>query len=122
MPAPCEQGASRPVKTTLGLAAFILALGPFSVVQAAGDATAGARKNRMCQGCHGITGMRTVYPDYSVPRLGGQHAQYIVAALKAYQSGARSHPTMRAIAADLSEEDMLDLAAYYSGQAAPAAK
>lgn len=110
------------MKTALGLAAFILALGSFSAVQAAGDAAAGARKNRMCQGCHGITGMRTVYPDYSVPRLGGQHAQYIVAALKAYQSGARSHPTMQAIAASLSEQDMLDLAAYYSGQAAPPAK
>lgn len=110
------------MKTAIGLVALILGFGACSVVEAAGDATAGARKNRMCQGCHGIAGMRTVYPDYSVPRLGGQHAQYIVAALKAYQSGARSHPTMRAIAASLSEEDMLDLAAYYSGPAAPAAK
>ena len=110
------------MKTALGLAALLLVLGPFVPVSAGGDAAAGARKNRMCQGCHGIAGMRTVYPDYSVPRLGGQHAPYIVAALKAYQSGARSHRTMQAIAADLSEQDMQDLAAYYSGQPAPPAK
>lgn len=110
------------MKTVFGLGALFLMLGPWAAAQAAGDAAAGAGKNRMCQGCHGISGMRTVYPDYSVPRLGGQHAQYIVAALKAYQSGARRHPTMRAIAADLSEQDMLDLAAYYSGQSTPPTK
>jgi cytochrome c553 len=104
------------------LAALVLVLGHVAAAHAAGDATAGARKNRMCQGCHGIVGMRSVYPDYPVPRLGGQHAQYIVAALKAYQSGARSHLTMQAIAAGLSEQDMQDLAAYYSGQTAPPAK
>ena len=83
-------------------------------VQAAGDPKAGQLKNSMCAGCHGIPGWRTAYPDvYSVPKLGGQHADYIVAALKAYQSGERSHPSMNAIAASLSEQDMEDLAAYY---------
>jgi cytochrome c553 len=51
---------------------------------------------------------------YSVPKLDGQHAQYIVSALRAYKSGERSHPSMRAIAGTLSDQDMADLAAYYA--------
>ena len=83
---------------------------------AAGDPVAGKNKNSMCAGCHGIDGWRTVYPEvYSVPKLGGQHAAYIVKALQAYKSGARNHPTMKAIAASLTDQDMADLAAYYSG-------
>ncbi|HYP66725.1 MAG TPA: cytochrome c [Thiobacillaceae bacterium] len=81
----------------------------------AGDPVAGREKNAMCEGCHGIPGWRTAYPTpYSVPKLGGQHADYIVAALKEYKSGDRSFPTMRAIAASLSDQDMEDLAAYYA--------
>ena len=84
-------------------------------VQAAGDPKAGQLKTSMCAGCHGIPGWRTAYPTlYSVPKLGGQHAEYMVAALKAYKSGERSHPSMLAIAASLSEQDMEDLAAYYA--------
>jgi cytochrome c553 len=82
---------------------------------AAGDAAAGAKKNFQCQGCHGIPGWKTAFPEvYQVPKLGGQKAPYIVAALKAYKSGERDHQTMRAIAADLSDKDMEDLAAYYA--------
>lgn len=91
---------------------------------AEGNAAAGAQKNGMCAGCHGIPGYKTAFPEvYSVPRIGGQHAAYIVKALQAYKSGERSHPSMRAIAATLSDQDMADLAAYYaSGQAQQAAK
>lgn len=86
------------------------------VFAADGDAQAGAKKIQMCQGCHGIPGFRTAYPDvYHVPRLGGQSPAYLVAALKAYKAGDRPHPTMRGIASSLSEQDMADLAAYYSG-------
>jgi cytochrome c553 len=82
--------------------------------QAAGDPKAGQQKNSMCAGCHGIPGWRTAYPDvYSVPKLGGQHADYIIAALKGYKNGERSHPSMDAIVGSLSEQDMEDLAAYY---------
>ena len=49
-----------------------------------------------------------------MPKIGGQHAAYIVSALQAYKSGERAHPSMRAIAATLSEQDMADLAAYYA--------
>lgn len=81
-----------------------------------GDPVAGKQKTSMCEGCHGIKGWRVAYPDvYSVPKLGGQHAAYIVKALEEYKSGAREFATMRAIAASLSEQDMADLAAYYSG-------
>ena len=89
---------------------------------AEGDAAAGKSKNSMCIGCHGIPGYKTAFPDvYSVPKLGGQQAAYIVKALQAYRSGERSHPSMRAIAAGLSDKDMADLAAYYSSDAMKAA-
>ena len=83
--------------------------------QAAGDPKAGHLKNSMCAGCHGLPGWRTAYPEvYSVPKLGGQHAEYLVAALKGYQTGDRSHPSMKGIAGSLSDQDIEDLAAYYS--------
>jgi len=82
----------------------------------AGDAAAGQRKTAMCSGCHGIEGWRTAYPEvYGVPKIGGQHPAYIVKALQEYKSGERVHPSMKAIAASLSEKDMADLAAYYGG-------
>ncbi len=84
----------------------------------AGDPVAGKGKTAMCAGCHGIEGYRTAFPEvYSVPKIGGQHAAYIVKALQGYKSGTRSHPSMRAIAASLSDKDMADLAAYYASSA-----
>jgi cytochrome c553 len=81
----------------------------------AGDATRGAQRVQMCQGCHGIEGFRTAFPEvYNVPRIAGQHPQYLMAALQAYKSGARNHPSMKAIAATLSDQDIADLAAYYT--------
>ena len=96
----------------------LLALPSLAWSQAApsGDAVAGQRKTQMCAGCHGIDGWRTAYPEvYSVPKIGNQHPAYIVKALQAYKSGERQHPSMRAIAASLSDQDMADLAAYYGG-------
>ena len=76
----------------------------------------------MCAGCHGIGGYKTVFPEvYSVPKIGGQHAAYIVKALQAYKSGERAHPSMRAIAAGLSDQDMADLAAYYASDSTKSA-
>ncbi len=81
----------------------------------AGNAEHGREKTRMCEGCHGVPGFRTAYPEvYGVPRLGGQHAEYLVKALQAYKSGERTHPSMRSIAASLTDQDMADLAAYYA--------
>jgi len=80
----------------------------------AGDPAKGSQKVQMCQGCHGIEGWRTAFPEvYRVPKIAGQHQAYLVKALQAYKSGERTHPSMRAIAASLSDNDMADLAAYY---------
>jgi cytochrome c553 len=96
-----------------GVAAFMLVAS--AAVLAEGDAAAGKQKTAMCEGCHGIPGYKTAFPFvYNVPKLGGQHAGYLVKALQAYKSGERSHPTMRAIAAGLSDQDMADVAAYYA--------
>ena len=81
----------------------------------AGDAESGRLKAQTCLGCHGVPSYGNIYPSYHVPKLVGQHAPYIISALKAYQSGERSHPTMRAHASGLSETDMADIAAYFSG-------
>ena len=80
-----------------------------------GDPVKGREKTQMCEGCHGIEGWRTAFPEvYRVPRLGGQHAAYLASALKQYKSGDRNHPSMRAIASSLSDEDIANLAAYYA--------
>jgi cytochrome c553 len=108
-------------KTTHFAAAAVAALAvaaPFAAAAQgvpAGNAAAGYQKTQMCAGCHGIEGWRTAFPEvYKVPKLGGQHQAYIVKALQAYKSGERSHPSMRAVAASLSDQDMADLAAFYS--------
>lgn len=82
--------------------------------QAAGDVAAGETKADTCMGCHGIVGYTNAYPTYRVPRLGGQHAAYLEAALKAYRSGERQHSTMQAQASTMTDQDIADLAAYFS--------
>ncbi len=68
----------------------------------------------MCIGCHGIKGYQASFPEvYKVPKISGQSAKYIVAALVAYKQGDRKHPTMRGIADSLTDQDMADVAAYY---------
>jgi len=107
----------------LAAAAFLFpALAGAQGAPPAGDAAAGSQKTQMCVGCHGITGWRTAYPEvYKVPKLGGQHETYLAKALQEYRSGARSHPSMRAIATSLSDKDIADLAAYYAGAVAKTA-
>lgn len=80
-----------------------------------GDVQAAKSKISMCIGCHGIEGYKSSFPEvYHVPMIAGQNAEYIVAALQQYASGARTFPTMEAIAKSLTPQDMADLAAYYS--------
>ena len=82
-----------------------------------GDAKAGEKKAAMCIGCHGIKGYQASLPEvHKVPMISGQVADFIVASLDAYKKGERKHPTMRAIAGSLTEQDMADLAAFYAGQ------
>ena len=75
-----------------------------------GDAQRGHALTATCNGCHAIPNYKNVYPTYSVPKLHNQRPEYIVAALKAYMSGERSHGTMHAQASSMSEQDMADIA------------
>lgn len=67
-----------------------------------------------CLGCHGVVSYNNIYPTYKVPKLGNQHKDYIVSALKAYRSGERSHPTMKAHATNLSDLDIDKIGDYFS--------
>ena len=80
-----------------------------------GDAKAGQNKNAMCSGCHAIPGYQASFPEvHKVPKISGQSAKYIVSSLNAYKKGDRKHPSMRGIAETLTDQDIADLAAYYS--------
>ncbi len=79
----------------------------------AGDVTAGKQKSTPCAACHGADG-NSVNPVW--PKLAGQHPEYIFKQLKDFQTGARKNVQMSPFAATLSEEDMQDIAAYYSSQ------
>lgn len=79
----------------------------------AGDAARGEKLSQTCLGCHGAPGLRNPGPVYAIPMVGGQHPEYIIAALQAYKSKARDHGTMRAQAASLSDQDMADIAAFF---------
>jgi|HubBroStandDraft_3_1064219.scaffolds.fasta_scaffold1803095_1 cytochrome c553 len=82
---------------------------------AGGDATAGQSKSAVCAACHGPGGNAPINPEY--PKLAGQHDDYLQNALHDYQKGARKDPIMSAQAANLTPQDILDLAAYFSAQA-----
>lgn len=97
-----------------GALAFVAASPVLAQGAPKGDAKAAENKVAMCIGCHSIVGYKATFPEiYRVPMISGQNAAYIVAALNAYKKGDRKHPTMRGIAASLSDQDMADLGAYY---------
>jgi cytochrome c553 len=91
---------------------------PVAARAAPAPAPAGAKsleaKVAMCIGCHGIKGYQASFPEvYRVPMISGQSAKYIAAALNAYKSGERKHPTMRSIADSLTDQDIADISGYY---------
>src|SRR5687768_5536931 len=101
-------------------ALVLLTLAPLAALAqapAAGDAARGQALTYTCNGCHAIPNYKNVYPTYSVPKLHGQRPEYLIAALKAYKSGERSHGTMHAQAVSMSEQDMADAAAHLAGPA-----
>lgn len=102
----------------LGLALAYLASGATAMADGHDDAQYddGAVIADACLGCHGIPGYRNAYPSYRVPKLGGQHEEYLVLALAGYRDGTRAHPTMRAQAESLSDEDIRAVAQYFVGQ------
>jgi len=105
------------------LIALSLGLGVAARAQDAkpGDAGAGEKKIAMCEGCHNLPRYQASFPEiYKVPMIAGQNAKYIAAALAAYRKGERKHPTMRAIAGSLSDQDIADVAAYYAQLGGPA--
>ncbi|MEO8017630.1 MAG: c-type cytochrome [Pseudomonadota bacterium] len=101
----------------LRILGLLLLLAPLAAQAQApsGDAKRGKALAYTCNGCHAIPNYKNVYPTYSVPKLHGQRPEYLLAALKAYKSGERSHGTMHSQASSLSEQDMADVAAYLSG-------
>ena len=105
------------VRSMIALVTLAATLG-LSLNAAAQDAKAGEKKAAMCIGCHGIPDYKASFPEvYRVPMIAGQNAKYIVSALTQYKKGDRKHPTMRGIAQSLSDQDMADLAAFYSTEA-----
>ena len=106
-----------PVRSMIVLLTLLSTIG-LSLNAAAQSAPAGEKKASLCIGCHGIPGYQASFPEiYQVPMIAGQNAKYIAASLAQYKKGDRKHPTMRAIAASLSDQDMADLAAFYSTEA-----
>jgi cytochrome c553 len=92
-----------------------------AAVPAPAGGTGGAKsieaKAAMCLGCHNIPGYQASFPEvYKVPMIAGQSAGYIAAALNAYKTGDRKHPTMRGIADALTDQDIKDLSAWYAKQ------
>ncbi len=102
------------------LAGLVASLAQAQTPAPAGDAKRGHALAYTCNGCHAIPNYKNVYPTYSVPKLRGQKPEYLVAALKAYKSGERSHGTMHSQAVTMTETDMRDVAAFLAGPAAPA--
>ena len=82
----------------------------------AGDEKRGKELSYTCLGCHGIDGYKNAYPMYSVPKLEGQHAEYLAAALRGYRDGDRAHLTMHSQASTLSDQDIQDIATYFAGK------
>lgn len=78
-----------------------------------GSVDAGRTKSVTCAACHGADG-NSVTPDW--PMLAGQHATYIVRQLQAFKNGERTDVTMKPFADLLSDQDMLDVAAYFASQ------
>jgi len=89
-------------------------LSPAIALSAEGDPEAGAQKAAVCGACHGLSGHQTINPEW--PNLAGQHASYIESQLGLFKQGVRNNPVMMPNAMILSDEDMADLAAYFSGQ------
>ena len=85
----------------------------FMHTTAAETSLPGKEKSETCLGCHAIPGYSNVYPSYRVPKLAGQNADYVIAALKAYRNKDRDHETMHANASALTDQDIIDIAKYF---------
>ena len=105
------------MKPLTGLMFFGFIMIQFELAQAevVGDIEADKNKISMCVGCHGIPEYKTAFPKtYRAPKIAGQRREYIVSALKAYRSEQRRHPSMRAVAGSMTDQDIADVATFYS--------
>lgn len=103
------------MRTLLSCVLVVLGLGS---ALAAGDADKGKQKAaQVCGACHGPEGNKPSAPDQ--PVLAGQYPDYLVQALGDYKSGRRSNPIMKGFAAQLSKQDMEDLAAWFASRPTP---
>lgn len=93
----------------------VMVIGYGSIAYGAGNASAGKTKSLACTGCHGKDG-NSMVPTF--PRLAGQNAKYVSRQLSDFKSQKRADPTMQAMTAGLSEQDIEDLGAYYVSQKA----
>jgi cytochrome c553 len=106
----------RTAGVAIGLA---VALGGTALEASAdGSAERGKVLAYTCHGCHGVPNYKNAFPNYSVPKLGGQNAEYLMSALAAYAGGDRAHQTMHSQAATLSDQDRADIAAYLQSEVA----
>jgi cytochrome c553 len=101
-------------RTGLLAAALLTTLSVSSAQAVEGDPERGRTKANTCLGCHAIPSYSNAYPNYHVPKVGGQNEAYLISALLAYRSGTRSHETMQGNAASLSDQDIADIAAFFS--------
>jgi cytochrome c553 len=106
--------------TPISLAAACLVAGSAALAQPlmpltqTGDAARGETLAYTCTGCHGVDSAVNAYPNYHVPKLGGQNADYLEIALQGYRNGSRAHPTMHGQGSQLSDQDIADVAAYFA--------
>ena len=112
----------RPTPSAFGLGLIAIAslsaasLSVISSARADGSTERGKTLAYTCHGCHGIPNYKNAYPNYSVPKLGGQHAKYLATALNEYATGERAHATMYSQATTLSDQERADIAAYLQSQ------
>ena len=101
------------MKKTIIILATVLFTSFSSSIIAAGDPEAGQTKSATCMGCHGLAGNSTIA---TFPKLAGQGEAYLLKQLQNFKSGERNNAIMAGVASLLSEQDMMDIAAYYSIQ------
>ena len=99
------------MKTLLNLSVAVL-FSTLASVSFAGDAVAGKAKSMTCAGCHGANGISN---NPMWPNLAGQKQAYLASALQMYRDGRRKNAMMSAMAKNLTDADIANLAAYYSG-------
>lgn len=98
------------ITAIVGIIGFVFSLSLF----AEGDPVAGREKAFTCTGCHAAPGMRNVYPSYRVPKIAGQNAEYLIEAMRAYREELRTHATMHAQIAQFADQDIENIAVYFS--------